>query len=67
MARVRVLYQGKEQKLVVPDRAAIADVLKKLGINRETVIVSQNSVIVPDTAAVNENDHIDIVRIISGG
>jgi sulfur carrier protein ThiS len=67
MILVRVQYHGKEQRISVAQGSCIEDVLQKLGINRETVLVSRNKEIVPETERVEHNDRIVIMKITSSG
>ena len=67
MPSVKVSFQGKDKNVTIPEGLSIKDLLKKLEINREAVIVSRNREIVPDTETISDKDRIDIVRITSGG
>lgn len=47
--------------------AKISDVLKKLKINREAVVVAKNGVITPESEKVTNKDQLEIINVISGG
>ena len=67
MISVRVQYLGKERRISIARESCIEDVLRELRINRETVLVSRNRVIVPETEHVEHNDQIVIMKITSSG
>jgi sulfur carrier protein ThiS len=67
MISVSVSYQGKNNMVSVKSGANIGDVLEKIGINRETVIVRLGGEIVPETEKLKDKEGIEILRIISGG
>jgi thiamine biosynthesis protein ThiS len=70
--QISVIFEGKDKKLKtkemkVKNGSKIADVLKELGINRETVLVRRNGKIVPEEEKIKDRDKIEVIRITSGG
>ena len=45
----------------------VADLLERLEINPETVIVAKNGVLVPQYDELNDSDEIQIISVLSGG
>jgi len=45
----------------------IAEILKKLSINRETVVVAKNGTLCPESEAVGIEDKLDIIQVVYGG
>lgn len=45
----------------------IADVLQKLGINRETVVVAKNGTLAPESEKVTGKDRLEVIQVIYGG
>lgn len=62
---VEVRRQGKTSRVKIGKGASIAELLEKLGINRETVIVRKNGEIASEEDALGSK--IDIIGVISGG
>jgi len=56
---------GKKQKLNFSGKAS--DLLKKLKINPDTVMVVKNSMLVSEDADIKNTDRIKILSVISGG
>jgi len=61
------LPDGKIRNLNVTKNSTIEDVLKKLKINTETVIVKRNNCITPVEEKIRDNDKIEIINVVSGG
>jgi sulfur carrier protein ThiS len=49
------------------DGARIEEILRKLGINPEEVIVAKNGIIVPEEETAGGFDELKIVRFVHGG
>lgn len=56
---------GKHQKLVFSGKAS--ELLAKLGINPETVLIVKNNKVITDDEIVSEADNVRLLSIISGG
>jgi len=68
--------RGDEMQIAMPDGSRkeidescsrIEDILKKLGINPEEVIVAKNGRIVPEEETAGGHDELKIVRFVHGG
>ena len=68
--------RGDEMQIAMPDGSRkdidesgskIVDILKKLGINPEEVIVAKNGRIVPEEETAGGHDVLKIVRFVHGG
>lgn len=64
---IEVCKQGKKSRVKVDKGASIAELLKKLKVNRETVIVRKNREIVSEEEGLSEGDRVEIIGVISGG
>lgn len=65
--KIKAFYEKKKYSVEAGAKATAADVLKKIGINPEMVIVSKNGKFVPDTEEVSPRDKIEILKVVSGG
>ncbi len=62
-----IVRQKKEKKIKVEDGRSIGDLLKNLGINKETVLVAKNGEISLEEEILREGDVVEIISVISGG
>ncbi|MEE8401222.1 MAG: MoaD/ThiS family protein [Candidatus Hydrothermarchaeaceae archaeon] len=51
----------------IENDTTVEKILEKLGINRETVVVSKNGEITIEEDTLKKGDEIEIIKIISGG
>jgi len=51
----------------LPGKGTVRDVLEKLDINLETVLVRVNGSIESEEHELKEGDEVEIIRVISGG
>ena len=67
--KVTVKQVGKKHKreLRLGPHATIADLLKELGHNRETIVVRRNGKIVVEEERLADGDLIEILPIVTGG
>jgi sulfur carrier protein ThiS len=66
--KIRVEVKGKEEKeLEIREGARVLEVLEKLGINRETVVVFVDGRIAPEEGELRENSRVAILPIVTGG
>ncbi len=67
--KIVVREAGRRQKreIRVSRRAVVADLLKKLGQNRETVVVRVNGKIVAEEEHLKSGDVVEIIPIVTGG
>lgn len=64
---VRVLWRDKTKSVEVPEKSSIENVLDKMGINPETVVVTRDGEVTPEFEAVSNGDEIEIIDIVSRG
>ncbi len=64
---IAVTYEGKKRKLDLKTCPKVSDMLKKLDINAETIIVKVNNEVEPEDIRIKKEDKIEIIKIISGG
>ncbi len=66
MPNVKVFIEKENlTKMIKAD--SIEDVLRKLGINPEVVLVAKNNILVTKKAKIKEGDEIKLLSIVSGG
>jgi sulfur carrier protein ThiS len=66
--RIYVEMGGRKKVLKLGKGSVrILDILQKLDINRETVLVRKGREIIPVEEVVRNSDRIEIIKIISGG
>ncbi len=64
---VRVLWREETKSVEVPEKSSIENVLDKMGINPETVVVMRNGEVTPEFETVSNGDEIEIIDIVSRG
>ena len=62
-----VHFQGEKRKVEIPEKSRVIDVIRKVKINPETVIVRRKDDILLEEDIVKGNDNLEFIRIISGG
>jgi sulfur carrier protein ThiS len=67
MVNVRVCIKGKMKVVNIIGKASVENLLERLCINPETVVVLKNNEVVPDFEIVSCKDKIEIVDIVSRG
>ncbi|HID60292.1 MAG TPA: sulfur carrier protein ThiS [Hadesarchaea archaeon] len=67
LVRVRITGQKVARKVGVVKKTKIADLLKQLGLNRETVVVKLNGKIVTEDERLSDGDSVEILPIVTGG
>ncbi len=67
MVNVRVCLGGKTRTLKMPEKSNIENLLEKLEINPETVVVLKNGEVVPDFETLSNKDRVEILDIVSRG
>lgn len=63
---ITVIHKDKK-KVKIEEGLLIEDLLRKLKINRETVLVAKNGEISLEEEVLKDGDIIDIISVISGG
>lgn len=59
--------ENKNTALELGNDSVVADLLKKLGINPVTVIISRNNELILEDEKLKNNDEVKILSVISGG
>lgn len=59
--------KNKNAAIELNKPSTVSDLLKKLGINPVTVIVSRNNELMSEDEKLNDRDEIKILSVISGG
>jgi len=62
---MRVKVEGRWRRMRF--RGSVAGLLKRLGLNREVVVVKANERIVPETEKLGDGDVVEIVKVVFGG
>jgi thiamine biosynthesis protein ThiS len=65
--KVHVAFLGEKRAIMLKKGSPVRELLEKMRINPETVLVGRNGEIVPETESLREGDRIEIIRTISGG
>ncbi len=65
--KIRVKLDSKKSEVEVAEGSTVEQVLEKLGINRETVLVRLNREICTEEEKLKPNDFIRIIRAVTGG
>jgi sulfur carrier protein len=65
--RITLVLDGKRKAMEAEGGSRIGDLLRELGINRETVLVRRNREICVEEEEIEEGDEIEVIRAISGG
>jgi len=65
--KIVVQFAERKKNLEVPEKSKVIDVINKVNVNPETVIVRRGKDVLLETDNVRKNDEIELIRIISGG
>lgn len=65
--KVKIIGQRSAREVRVPQKIRIADLLNRLGQNRETVVVRLNGKIVAEEERIADGDSIEILPVVTGG
>ncbi len=65
--QVKVIFGEKNLTEDVPEDYTIKELLKKLEIPSETVVVKKNQSIVIEEELIQEGDTLEIIKVIFGG
>ncbi len=65
--RVKVALEGKKSEVEVANGSTVNELLEKLGINRETVLVRRNKEICTEEEKLKPDDTVEIIRAVTGG
>ena len=64
---VTIIYAKDKQKKVIQDNTTVKEFLDLIGISSETVVVKRNNEIVMDEENLEDEDVIEVIRVIYGG
>jgi sulfur carrier protein len=64
---VTVIYEKTEHKKEIQECTTIKEVLESMDISSETVVVKKNNEVVMDEENLNDEDVIEVIRVIYGG
>ena len=66
---INVFLERKNQtiKVSLEEKATIASLLKKIGINPVEVVVAKNGEVVTEDSKIEDGDDIKVFSVISGG
>lgn len=64
--KLKILLPGQAKTAKVA-AATVAELLRKINMNPETVIVSVNGKIVPEQTKLKASDKVEVLRVVSGG
>ncbi len=65
--QVKVIFGEENLTEEIPENFTINDLLKKLEIPSETVVVKKNEAIVIEEMLIQEGDTLEIIKVIFGG
>ena len=61
------VFIGKENKKLDAKARDIEELMKKLNINKEEVIIVRNNQLAPRNEKLNDSDEVKFLSVISGG
>jgi len=65
--KIEVTNSGKKKNQHVPSGISIKNLLEKLKINPETVLITVNNEITLESEKLQNNDKVEIIRVASHG
>ena len=66
MPKLRVFIE-RENKNINVEARDVKELMKKLNLNPETVLISRNNELITDDIDLEDNDEIKFLSVISGG
>lgn len=64
---MRVYYDKTRENHVLDFKGSAQELLEKLNINSETVVVTKNGAIITEDEELSNDDEIKILSVVSGG
>lgn len=66
--KIEVKFAGGEIKQIqAAEGTRVLDLLRELGVNRETVLVKVCGKVAPEEQPLKDGDRVEIFRIVTGG
>ena len=67
MVRIRLVPEGEERVLEASGRLRVGDLLRRLGLSIEGVVVIRDGTPLTEDDYVEPGDEVEVVRVLSGG
>jgi sulfur carrier protein len=67
LMKIKVIIGEKEELIDISENKTVKDLLDKIDIASETVVVKKNDSIVIDEELVGDGDLIEVIQVIYGG
>ena len=64
---IKLINKDNVKEIEYTENTKIEDILKKENIPTETVVIKQNGATVTEDEEINDNDKIEIIKVIYGG
>jgi sulfur carrier protein ThiS len=64
---VHIINDDEHHNITLPKLSSVADTLKKLKIPPDTVIITRNNQPIPLDSALEPDDELSVIRVLSGG
>ncbi len=65
--KVKIAGQKSARRLLFGAKATVAELLERLGQNRETVVVRLNGRIIAEEERLRSGDQLEILPVVTGG
>ncbi len=65
--KIKVIIGEENLNQEIPEGCTVQDLLKKMEIPSETVVVKKNEFIIIEEELIQEGDTIEIIKVIYGG
>jgi len=65
--KVSVVFADNTKRVEMPKEAKAIDVVRKLRVNPETVIIKRSGEIILENETLKNNDRIELIKVVSGG
>lgn len=67
VVKSKIVGEGRTRVVRLRRGSTAIDLLKKLGINRETAVIRINGRISPEEERLKSGDTVEIMRVVTGG
>lgn len=64
---MNIFIERSKKNVKIKFKGKVTTLLKKLGLNPETVLVTRNKILLTEEDVVNNSDELKILSVISGG